>query len=332
MIPIEITRIKNILDEILGSPKQDIDDTLQLEYPCPSCIEKYGQGEIAKYNLSISLRRMIFNCWKCSAECDSNMKGNVRKLIKTYGNQNHLREFDENIKSLKESRLYDMFFDKDDIILDNEKITLPNGFKSFSEHNNDKALKYLTDRGVGRDIIEKYDIGFIGEDTDKRILSNRIVIPSYDKCCELNYWTGRDYTGIKKRQKYYNPKVERKNIIFNENKVEWDADITLVEGPFDHIVVPNSIPLLGKVLNDEFYLLWQIRKMASSNVNIFLDGDAYESVKTLYKTLNSDRLYGKIRYIPVDNELDPSKIYEIGGRKLILEHMSKSTKIRESLL
>ena len=100
-----------------------------------------------------------------------------------------------------------------------------------------------------------------------------IIIPSYNALGELNYWVGRDYlppmrnehskvlNGVSQiiphtysRLKYDNPKVEKKNIIFNEEKIQWDADITLVEGPFDHIVVPNSVPLLGKALNKEYKL------------------------------------------------------------------------------
>ena len=75
---------------------------------------------------------------------------------------------------------------------------------------------------------------------------------------KLNYWTGRDFLGYDKRQKYFTPQVERKDIIFNEEKIQWDADVTLVEGPFDHIVVPNSIPLLGKVLKTDFKIYQEI--------------------------------------------------------------------------
>ena len=90
-------------------------------------------------------------------------------------------------------------------------------------------------------------IGYTTYDTTQKQVSSRIIIPSFNEYGELNYWTGR-FTKLKHRQKYYNPIIERKDIIFNEEHIQWDADITLVEGPFDHIVVPNSIPLLGKAL------------------------------------------------------------------------------------
>ena len=133
-------------------------------------------------------------------------------------------------------------------------------------------------------------------------------------------------------QKYYNPKAERKTIIFNEDKIQWNADITLVEGPFDHIVVPNSIPLLGKALNKEFKLYWDLLTKANANINIFLDGDAPETALSLYKALNHGRLYNHIRFVPVRKDLDPSAIYEYGGRKGIIEHLKMAYKVNEAYL
>ena len=46
-----------------------------------------------------------------------------------------------------------------------------------------------------------------------------LIIPSFNKFGELNYWTGRDFTNLPKDKKYYNPIVERKRLIFNEEQV-----------------------------------------------------------------------------------------------------------------
>jgi len=193
-------------------------------------------------------------------------------------------------------------------------------------------MEYLSKRGIGWDIIEKYNLGYTEYVKDDFMPSYRVYIPSYDKYGDLNYWTGRDYLDRKGVVKYYNPKVERKNIIFNEEKLQWDADITIVEGPFDHIVVPNSVPLLGKVLNKDFTLFWEIIKNANANINIFLDGDAFESVKSIYKELNHGDLYNRIRFIPVAEDLDPSKIYELYGYKGIVECLNSAKQIEEILL
>lgn len=338
MIPDEIFKMKNILDSFLGEPKQELTELYQLEYPCPRCIEKYGNGEIRKFNCSVSLRLQKFNCWKCADEGDE-MHGSIIKLIKLYGNEQLLKDYKEAIRSLRESKMYKLNFSDDEFNIDTKSIDaddlkLPKGFRRIYEDKYvpSKVMEYLTSRGIGFDIIERFNMGYIDYSKDEFMSSYRVYIPSYDKYGDLNYWTGRDYLNRENVVKYFNPKAERKNIIFNEEKIQWDADITLVEGPFDHIVVPNSIPLLGKVLNKDFKLYWEIIKKAKSNINIFLDADAFDSVKKIYKELNHGDLYNRIRYIPVNGDLDPSKIYELYGYKGIIEYLKSASQIEEIYL
>ena len=341
MILDEFYKMKQLLDSFLGEPKTDLNESYQLEYPCPRCIEKYGNNEIRKYNCSVSLKIQKFHCWKCSDEGEP-MKGSILKLIKLYGNESILKEYKELLFSLKDNAFYQRFLSEngfsgntiDTSVCKIEELKIPNNYHSLKKHTyeSERALKYLSKRGVDARIIDEFNIGFTSYDENNKIASNRIILPSYDKFGELNYWTGRDFTENDKRQKYFNPKVERKDIIFNEEKIEWDADITLVEGPFDHIVVPNSIPLLGKSLTPDYKLYWEILKNANANINIFLDADAIESVRKIYGLLNHGRLYNKIRYVPVNEDLDPSKIFEIGGRKLIVKYLHNTKKIKEEYL
>jgi len=335
----ELNKIYSILESFLGESKSGFDGkNMQLQFPCPNCVEKYGKAEERKFNLEINLSKQLFHCWKCADEGDE-MHGSILKLIKLYGNEQLLKEYKEAIHSLRESKLYKLNFSDDDFNIDTksveiEDLKLPSSFKYIRK---DKPLpkdvaKYLNSRGIGWDIIERYSMGYTEYTKDSFMSSYRIYIPSYDKYGDLNYWTGRDYLNRDKVVKYYNPKVERKNVIFNEEKVQWDADITLVEGPFDHIVVPNSIPLLGKVLNKEFKLYWEIVKNAKGNVNIWLDDDAFDSIKAIYKELNHGDLYGKIRIIETDLGKDPSEIYEKYGYKGIVECLRSTQKIEEVLL
>ena len=338
MIPQEIHKLKSLLDSFLGNSKKDLDDSFQLQYSCPRCIEDKGEKEARKFNLEVNLAKQLFNCWSCSNVHDD-MHGSILKLIKIYGNETILREYKETIYSLRQSRLYEVSFDKSDFnidttIFERETVKLPSNFKKFNreDYNPKKALEYLFNRGINWDIIEEYHMGYTTYDENNKQISSRIILPSFNKFGELNYWTGRDYLGFDKRQKYFNPQVERKDLIFNEEKIQWDADITLVEGPFDHIVVPNSIPLLGKVLKTDFKLYQELISKSNANINIFLDDDAKEDVKKIYKLLNHNRLYNKIRWIPVSNDLDPSKIFELYGYKGIVEHLRKAEKINEIFL
>lgn len=339
----ELEKLYNILTVFLGEAKNGFDEnTYQYQFPCPRCIDRDGFMEARKYNLEVNIQKQVFQCWKCSS-MEDDMKGSITKLIRMYGNEKLLSEYKEIIRSIRDSELYKLHFNDSDFnidtsIIEKEDLKFPSSFKFFKKDgkNNYGALKYLENRGIGWDIIERYKIGFTEREEENKKGSFRIIIPSYNALGELNYWVGRDYLPKSEkfttRLKYDNPKVEKKTIIFNEEKLNWDADITIVEGPFDHIVVPNSVPLLGKALNQEYKLYWDLITKANANVNIFLDADAFNTVKELYKMLNHGRLYGKVRYILVEDDKDPSSLYEKGGYKKIVEHIRNAQQIEEVYL
>lgn len=338
MIPQEIYNLKNLLVQCLGESKKELDDSYQLQFACPRCIENKGDGEKRKFNLEVNLKKGVFNCWSCG-QFDEEMHGSILKLFKLYGNDSIIKEYKDTVKSLQQSKLYQISFENGDFnidftIVENNDVNLPNNFTAFNKDkkNNYKALDYLLKRGITWDIINKYKIGYTKYDENFKQLSSRIIIPSFNKFGELNYWTGRDFTNLPKRQKYYNPIIERKNLIFNEEYVEWDADITLVEGPFDHIVVPNSIPLLGKVLKTDFKLYQYIITKANANVNIWLDSDAFEDIKKIYQLLNHDRLYGKIKFIPTPEGEDPSSVFQKFGKNGVIECLKNAKQIDEIYL
>ena len=261
-----------------------------------------------------------------------------------YGNDTLLNEYRETIRSIHESDLYKLHFDNNDFNIDTsiiarEELKLPSSYKLFNrdEKAHYGALKYVKERGLTWDILEKYKIGYTTREEDEKMrkYSYRIILPSYDKFGELNYWVGRNYLPEDERfprTKYSNPKAEKKDIIFNEERVQWDADITLVEGAFDHIVVPNSIPLLGKALDTDYKLYWELVTRSNANINVFLDADAFQTVKEIYKLLNHGRLYNKIRYIPVGGNEDPSSLFQKGGYKAIVEHLRNARQIDEVYL
>ena len=341
----ELEKLYNILAVFLGEAKNGFDEnTYQYQFPCPNCVERDGWMEARKYNLEVNLQKQVFKCWKCCS-IDEHMSGSIIKLIRMHGNEKLLQEYKDVIYEIRNSELYKINFTSGDFnidtsVIEREELKLPSSYKPFKKDgkNNWGALKYLQDRGIGWDIIEKFKIGYTEREEENKKGSFRIIIPSYSALGELNYWVGRDYLPksdkFPSRVKYDNPKVEKKNIIFNEEKLQWDADITLVEGPFDHIVVPNSVPLLGKALNKEYKLYWDLisDKFNGSAVNIFLDGDAFNTVKEIYKFLNHGRLYGKVRYIPVEGDEDPSSLYESGGYKKIVEHLANAQQIDEVYL
>jgi hypothetical protein len=81
--------------------------------------------------------------------------------------------------------------------------------------------------------------------------ANRVVVPSFDMDGELTYFISRSYDN--NWIKYLNPPAE-KDFIFNELYLDWNKDITIVEGVFDAVAVGNAIPLLGSTIKEDSYV------------------------------------------------------------------------------
>ena len=129
-----------------------------------------------------------------------------------------------------------------------------------------KIKKYLFDRGLTELDFLKYNVGYCTSGD----YSGRIIIPSYDKSNQLNYFIGRTHEG--NYFKYKNPEVS-KDVIFFENLINWNQPIILCEGVFDAIAIKrNAIPILGKSISNKL-----LKKIISSNtkdIYVALDSDA----------------------------------------------------------
>jgi hypothetical protein len=309
----------NILESFLGEHRKLNEDTGQVAFDCPACSDEKGlpDGD-GKGNLEINYDKNIFKCWVC---CDTNyMHGPVTKLIKKYGSNKNLRDYllvkpDANEFTQKE---------RAEIIVE-----LPEGYKKLSnctskDFKYDLAMNYLRKRGITDEIIKYFDIGY----TIKGPFFNRIIIPSYDSEGKLNYFIARWFANEYTKLKYVNPIAEKQEIVFNESKVNWDATIYLVEGVTDHIVTPNSIPLLGKFISP--MLLEMLHDKAAANVVVVLDDDATKDAINLYKQLNFGDLYNRIRICIPPKDYDPSKLFEEYGAKGIIDLLKTSRKLTES--
>lgn len=303
--------VVNILESFLGDAYSHNESTGQLKFDCPNCAEINDlDGTDGKHNLEVNYFKNKFNCWSCGKEY--HMHGKISKLIKKYGTKQNLKDFELYGPTEDEIESY-IFNDKI-----NNSIKLPEEFKSLTEkHYNDSAyysaINYLKERGINDKIIKKYNIGYASDGYYK----NRVIIPSYDSDKRLNYFISRSFFK-KSKQKYLNPKVEKQEIIFNEHLINYDTTIFLVEGVFDHIVIPNSIPLLGKVL---YSLLKEtLLEKANADIIILLDGDAKSYASSIRNELNIDRLKNKVKTCIIqDDDIDPSKMYELEGYKGVIK-------------
>ena len=306
------TLIANLFEEFLGKPKKHNMESGQISFDCPSCSEANhmpdGDG---KGNLEINYNKNVFKCWVC--EQTNNTHGHIGKLFNLYGNY-----------PLKK-RYFLLRPEAIDNSVEKKFVTpkLPEGFKKLSESKPTdymvtKIKDYLYQRGITDDIIEEFEIGYtlVGK------FANRLIFPSYDKNYNLNFFTTRIFEKRSRQPKYLNPELEKEQIIFNEHKINYDATIYLVEGVTDHIVIPNSIALLGKKMTNK--ILNELQEKANSFVVIVLDGDAYENAVEIYKQLNFGRLSRRLRVTFIPKKYDPSKIFEKLGRSGICKLLRNS--------
>lgn len=308
-----------VISDMFGTIRTKNMSKGQYAVNCPVCsVEKSMYDGDGKFNLEINLQDGLYNCWSCGQTHGTH--GSLKKLFRKFANKQQL----ETLKKLG----YDFSQIKVGKKVKNviEDLTLPETFIEFKDSNpksleHKQAWNYLKKRGITEDIITKYKIGY----TTGGPYTNRIILPSYDITGKLNYWVGRTY--IDQKPKYLNPDSDKEEIIFNECCLNWDSTIYIVEGPFDHIVVYNSIPILGKKISDK--LMHMLLNRSTSDIVLLLDGDAWRDTKELYTKLNVGKLHGRIKVVKLKEKYDISKINEDFGREGVIEAMKSAHPLKE---
>ena len=306
--------VVDILNNFLGEPRKHNESTGQISWDCPACDDGKGKG-----NLEVNYNKGVFHCWSCK---DINhMSGRIFTLIKRFGGSRDI----DNYNKLAPKLTYDTEY-KSNVV---EVVTgLPDEFIPLNRRSSDTeynlAMAYLKARNITSEHIYKFRLGYCNEGK----YANRIIIPSYDKNGLLNYYSGRTYKDWI-RPKYLNTDADKLNIIFNEKLISWDSTIYLVEGPFDHLVVPNSIPLLGKALDIDYELFYTILEKSSAYVVLVLDSDAWKDSETLYNRLNTLNLKNRIRVVKIPDGYDIAKIHEILGKDGVIKVLKQAGRFEE---
>lgn len=228
-----------------------------------------------KQKLSVNFEKNVFKCWICD------LKGNnIKRLVRRYGSFLQKQTWNQLSGEVDLSVSLDSFFTQEKEVQLIEKIDLPKEFISLTSKKPSlaslEARRYLSNRGITKEDILKWKIGFCNTGTYK----NRIIVPSFDKNGNVNYFVARTYTDA--WDTYNNPNVS-KDIVFNELYVDWKNDVTLVEGVFDAIKAGNSIPLLGSSLREDSRLFQEILKH-DTPIFMALDPDAEKKAFALIKS------------------------------------------------
>lgn len=295
---VEYDMVVELLIDIMGEYKFHNERTGQIAFSCPVCsYDIKGLDHLdGKGNLEVNYVEGVYKCWACSESHDTH--GTLHKLVRKYGTHRQLKKFEllmPDTKAVIEKKSYN-------------RVRLPKEFIPLKDVNSGIklthyykfAINYLRERNITDEMINKFNIGFCynGE------YANRIIIPSYDADGCVNYFTARSYEK-KPKLKYRNPEAEKEAIIFNEYLIDWNKPISLVEGPFDHIFVDNSIPMLGKKLSD---LLFDKLYSEAKKIIIILDGDAWIDAEKLYYKLNGGKLFGKIWIVKLPEDKDIAEL------------------------
>ena len=256
---------KKILHETLGNY---IDKGAELLFTCPAC----GHH---KRKFSVNLDKSVYKCWVCD------YRGrNIRRVIRSYGSYNQLQKWDSISERSDLERFAELFMETEPTE-DKSKVELPEEFTSLSADKipatGGYALRYLQKRGITKDDIVKWKIGycFSGE------YRNRIIIPSFDDDGDCSYFIARSYSGDS--YKYKNPRAS-KDVVFNELFIDWNDDLVLVEGVFDALVAGNAVPILGSTLRKGSKLLREIVRN-DTPIYIALDPDAADKERRIIKML-----------------------------------------------
>jgi DNA primase len=240
--------ILTLLHEILGTHIHQKDEHL---FHCPFCHHP-------KKKLSINIVSYKWKCWVCGAH-----GGHILSLLKRLNvSKDLLLKFrqlfkDSDIKAYKETPSDSKLF----LPPEYHPLWMPR--KSYPYLH---ALNYLKVRGIRTEDILRYRIGYC----ESGNYAGRIIIPSYDKDNQLNYFIARNF--YDDGMKYKNPPVS-KNVIIFENLISWNEPVILVEGIYDAIAVRrNAIPMLGKHVPKKLEAALVNNKV--KQVYVFLDNDA----------------------------------------------------------
>lgn len=291
---IDYSAVVDILEDILGEHRLHNDYKGQISFDCPVCshdIKGLDEGD-GKGNLEINYKRGVYKCWVCAETHDT--YGSLYKLLKKYGNAKQLKKYlllkpeddgEQPKRTFIQVRLPKEFVPFKDASL---------GLKMTPHYK--QAFNYLQKRNITDLMIQMYNIGFCYTGH----YEHRIIIPSYDSENRLNYFIARSYLNNTK-MKYKNPEVDKESLIWNEHLINWDEPVYIVEGAFDSIFLPNSIPMLGKFMTQNLFdKLYDNAK----KVVIVLDPDAWEDAFRLYHKLNCGKLMGKLWIVKLDGDKD----------------------------
>ncbi|RKY33157.1 MAG: hypothetical protein DRP74_00460 [Candidatus Omnitrophota bacterium] len=172
-------------------------------------------------------------------------------------------------------------------------ISYPNGtnFDFSATKAGKEALEYLRSRGITKEYIEKYKLGYCTSGW----YAGRIIVPVFEGK-KLVYYQARTFRG--QEPKYLNPPKSyiygKSHFVFNLDRAAKIGRAIITEGVFDAMKVGDEgICIFGKDISN--YQAKKISQKKLKKIVIMLDSDAkVESIvlaKKLYSYLDETKLF-----------------------------------------
>lgn len=243
--------VLGLLHSVLGKSKPSTKGNHA--FMCPECKHH-------KPKLEVDPSLGVWHCWIC------NIKGRTPLTL--------LKKIGASSDQIAEMRNY--FPDGKGDITEKTYVTveLPKEFVTLTKDSPKltyrQAKSYVLKRGLTEEDIIKYNIGYC--ETGK--YKNSIIVPSYGKSGQINYFISRSFEKDPGR-KYNAPSCNKNDLIGLEYYINWKVPVILCEGIFDAIALKrNAIPLFGKTIPKA--LMMKLVQSDVKTVYLALDNDAFK--------------------------------------------------------
>lgn len=269
--------VLGLLHSVLGKSKPSTKGNHA--FHCPFCKHH-------KPKLEIDPKTGFYHCWTCQPETKGrNLVSLLKKLQASPDQISEMRSYFPDGKGEINEKTY-------------AKVQLPKEFiplaKSSTKLTYRQAKAYLLSRGLTEEDFLKYNIGYC--ETGK--YANSVIIPSYDKSGNINYFISRSFQKDPAR-KYNAPSCNKNELIGFEYFINWKVPVVLCEGIFDAMALKrNAIPLFGKSIPKAL-----MKKLVESDV------------KTVYLALDNDALKEALKYsVDLINQGKDVYLIELDGK------------------
>lgn len=274
--------VLGLLHSVLGKSKPSTKGNHA--FHCPFCKHH-------KPKLEIDPTTGFYHCWTCEpATKGRNLVSLLKKVHANSSQISEMRTYFPDGKGEFQDKTYSV-------------VELPKEFNSLAKVSTKlsfrQAKAYINKRGISDMDIVKYNIGYCEVGKYK----NSVIIPSYNKSGQLNYFISRSFEKDPAR-KYNAPSCNKNELIGFEYYINWKVPVILCEGIFDAIALKrNAIPLFGKTIPKS--LMMKLVESDVKTVYLALDNDALkEALNYSQQLLN----LGKDVYLIELEGKDPSDI------------------------